>query len=184
MSVHSIVSEKIQETALQFVDGTLLHNPRFFKKLHDGYGFSVSHRFEGVSTGDEVAIYFKNPDGSSIKIYIIVIEIVSTGQGWADIFRDNTVTVSGTSISPVNLNLGSSINSVVNAEYGGTYKTGNKVHETVVPGGSRIMAIGGAAEVGESVIIPEDNDILVKATNKSASAEDISIRIIWWEDVI
>jgi len=41
---------------------------------------------------------------------------------------------------------------------------------------------GAAMEVGECVLIPPGNNFLVTATNKSASSEDMSIRIIWWEE--
>jgi len=59
---------------------------------------------------------------------------------------------------------------------------GTLVHNSVCPGGSRVQATGGAAEVGETVVIPESFNFLVKVTNKSASATDLSIRILWWEE--
>jgi hypothetical protein len=180
----SLLSSRIQRPILQFVDGTILTNSRFLKKIYDGYGFSVSHRFESIVTDSIAEVYFENPAGSSRDIYIVIVEVISTGQGWCDVFRDNTVTAAGTAMTPINLNLGSSVTSIVSTEYGGTYTAGTQVHNTVVPGGSAIRAIGGATEIGESVIIPENNNILVRVTNKSTSAEDISIRIIWWEDVI
>lgn len=106
----------------------------------------------------------------------------SFSQAWVDVYRNNTVSSSGTSVTPVNLNFGSSNTSVVNVEYGGSYVAGSLVHSTVVPGGSQIRAVGSAVEVGESVVIPPGNDFLIKVTNKSASASDISIRVLWWEE--
>lgn len=181
-SIKSFLLSRFRKPILQFVDGTVLINPRFLKKIYDGYGFSISHRFESVSSDSTAEVYFENPSGSGRDIYIIIVEVISTGQGWCDIYRDNTITSAGTSITPVNLNLGSSIASVANVEYGGTYTTGTQVHSTTIPGGSGVRAIGSSAEVGESVILPEDSNILIRVTNKSSSSEDASIRIIWCEE--
>ncbi len=179
-----VLNQKIPNQILQFVDGTILFYQRFFKKIYDGYAFSISHRFENVATDDSVEIFFQNPENSGRDIYIVVIEIISTGQGWCDVFRDNAITTPGENLTPVNLNMKSTITSVIQAKYGGTYVAGNKVHSTVVPGGSQIRAVGGAVEVGETVIIPENYNLLVRATNKSASAEDMSIRFIWFEEEV
>ena len=167
---------------LQFRDRTIIVNPRFFYKICEGYGFSISHRFESVGSGSSVDLYFENPSGSGRNIFIVVVEVVTLAQLWVDIYRGNSVSSSGTSLTPVNLNMGSSITSVANVEYGGTYTLGTLTLNTVCPGGSRNRAVGGAIEIGETVEIPENFNFLVRATNKSASSTDLSIRIIWWED--
>jgi len=172
-------------TLLQFSDGTLIVNPRFSKKIYDGYGFSISHRFEDIAADGVAEVYFENPSGSNRTIFMIAIECTSLGQGWVDLYRDASVTSSGTKLTPVNLNQESTNTSAVEVEYDGTYDISEAqlVHNTVVPGGSRIRAVGGFAEVGEAVIIPAKYSLLVRFTNKSASATDMSIRIIWWEEV-
>ena len=177
------LTDRIPNSLLQFLDGTLIVNARLFKKIYDGYGFSISHRFENVASGDSVEIYFENPANSGRVVFIISIEITTFAQAWADVYRNNSVTSSGTTTTPVNLNFGSNIASVVSVEYGGTYSLGDNVHNTVVPGGSRIRAIGSQSEVGEVVIIPEGKNFIVRVTNKSGSSSDISVRIIWWEEV-
>ena len=166
----------------RFSDNSLVVSPRFQKKIEEGKGFIVSRRFEGVASDSYVDIYLENPSNSGKKIHIEIVEVVSMAQAWVDIFKGNTVTASGTSIEPVNLNLGSNNSSVANAEYGGSYSTGKLISNTVCPGGSHIRAVGGAAEVGEMVIIPPGQNILVRVTNKSAQTTDLSIRILWWEE--
>ena len=182
--LRGVMLNRIQYPILQFIDGTILTNPRFFKKIYDGYGFSVSHRFDDVASDGVVQVWFENPNNSKREIYIIVVEIVSTGRARADVYRNNTKTSSGTELTPVNLNLGSSISSVINVEYNGAYTLGNLVHNTVIPGGSHIRAIGSVVEVGESVIIPEGYNLIIQVINKSTSAEDISIRILWFEEEV
>jgi len=176
------IDEKIPYPLLQFYDGTVLTNQRFFKKIEDGSAFSVSNRFEAVAADGTISMYFENPSTSSKKVYVLVVQVVSMAEFWIDIYRDNTITTNGTPIDPVNLNFGSDNESVAYVEYGGVYTTGNRVHNSVSPGGTRIRAIGAAMEVGECVLIPPGNNFLVIATNKSASSEDMSIRIIWWEE--
>jgi len=172
-------------TPLQFTDGTLITNWRFFQKIYQGYGFSISYRFEDVAADGVVEVYFENPSGSTITVFIIVIECTSLAQGWIDLYRDASVTSSGTELTPVNLNQESTNTSEANVEYGGTYDISGAqlVHNTIAPGGTKKEAVGGLAEVGETVIIPAGYSLLVRFTNKSAAATDMSIRVVWWEEI-
>ena len=174
----------VERHILQFSDGTQIVNPRFFYKACEGYGFAVGHRFAGVGSGSSVDIYFENPPGSGRKIYIVTITVTAFDQVWIDIYRGNTVTAHGTSLTPVNLNFEKNIPSVALVEYGGSYTLGNLALDDLCPGGSKKEAVGGRAEVGETVIMPEGYNFLVRVTNKSASSTDIAIRILWWEETI
>jgi len=87
-------------------------------------------------------------------------------------------------LTPVNLNFEKNIPSIVNAEYGGTYGLGTLTLDDLCPGGSKKQAVGGMAEVGETAVIPEGFNFLVRVTNKSASDTDLAIRILWWEESI
>jgi len=167
---------------LQFMDGTVITNPRFFKKIFEGCGFSASHRFEGVDADGSIEMLFDNAEESGKVVFNTMVDIISTGQAWVDIYRDNEVTLAGTGLTPINLNFESANTSVSTIEYGGNYTAGDLVHSTVIPGGDKIRAVGAESEIGETVILPEGFNFLVKVVNKSASAEDISIRMIWWEE--
>lgn len=184
LDIYNLISSRIKYDVLQFIDGTIIVNQRFFKKIFEGYGYSISHRFENISSGSSVDLYFENPSTSEKNVFIIAVEIVTFAQAWIDIYRNNSITASGTSITPLNLNMSSSNTSVSYIEYGGTYTTGELALNTVCPGGSRIRAVGGVSEVGESVIVNPGSNILVRVTNKSADSQDVSIRIIWWEESI
>jgi len=185
-SAYPLVFSSIPKPLLQLADGTLISNQRFLKKIKDGYGFSVSHRFTGVASGASGYMYMENPSGSTREVFIIAVECSSFAQTWVDIYRGVTVTAPGTAITPVNLNFNSSNPSVVSAEHSGTYDlTGAQpVHETVIAGGSGVFATGGVAEVGEVVVIPPNNNFLVIHTNQSGSAQDMSTRILWWEEEV
>ena len=49
MSLAEGVTKSIQNPMLQLEDGTAIMERNFFKRIHEGYGFSISHRFEGVA---------------------------------------------------------------------------------------------------------------------------------------
>ncbi|RLG77351.1 MAG: hypothetical protein DRO12_02425, partial [Thermoprotei archaeon] len=166
----------------RLTDGTLIVERKLSKKISEGSAFSISHRFEEVASNSHVDLYFENPSESDKTVYIMLVEVVSMGQAWVDIYRDNSVSASGTALTPMNLNMGSTNESVVNAEHGGTYTTGTLALNIVCPGGSGVRAIGAAVEVGENVIMPNGKNLLVRVTNKSASDSDISIRIVWYEE--
>ena len=183
MSVsHTVPTPICDRKMLQLPDGCLSIAPRLAAKILEGCAFSVSHRFEGVASGASEDVYFGNPAGSGVSLYVAVIEVVSFAQAWVDIYRGNDVVSPGTALEPMNLHLGHTRSSAARVEYGGTYGTGKRAHSTVCPGGSRIRAVGGIVEVGETVVLPEGHDLLVRVTNKSASAADFSVRIIWWEE--
>jgi len=177
-----LINNSIRIYSLKLFNGAAIVYPLFFLKIYEGKAFSISHRFEGVASDSSVDLFFENPSGSNKNVFIMAIEVASSGLFWVDIFRGNSITTSGTSLSPVNLNTSSNNSSVVSAEYGGTYATGTLVHNTVAPGGTLVRAIGSIAEVGESIVLTPGNNLLIRGTNKAGASADMSIRVIWWEE--
>jgi len=156
----------------------------FLSKIEAGYGFVVSHRFEGISSGSVIEIFAENPSDSGRVVYVIAAEVVSSGYAYIDIYRNNTLVSSGTQLTPANLNFASAITSPCIINYGGTYTAGMLVHSTLNVGGSKNFAVGGLAEVGESVVIPPGGNILLRVTNKADTTADISVRFLWFENKI
>lgn len=147
--------------------------------IRNGKAFSVSKRFPNEVSGNVVYLWF----GSNATTHMSIVECISTGQAWVDIYEGAVVTA-GTPVTPQNLNLGSTNVSSATVVTGGTLDLTNAtlVHETVVPGGTSVRAIGFATEVGEDVIIPSGKDIMIQMTNQAGTAADMSIRMIWWEE--
>jgi len=164
------------------VEGKVVHQTRFERAIDEGMGFSVSHRFTDVSSGDSVIMYFGNPAGSGRIAHIVAIEISVMAQCWADIYRNNTIVTEGVALTPVNLDLESPIQSPMKVLYGGEYTKGNRVHQTVVPGGNIVHAVGALSEIGEQVKVSENKNLLVEVINRSGQDNDISIRFMWWEE--
>ena len=103
-------------------------------------------------------------------------------QGFVDIYKNVRLVSHGTSLNIFNLNFGCSNSSVAYAEYGVEWEGGERIPDDILPGGQRIRAIGGAVELGESVVIPEDKNLVVAVVNESGQTSSFSVRAIWWED--
>jgi len=160
--------------------------PPFYNKVKEGYAFSGSKRFTSIAADANFTVLFENPVDSGKTAAILSIAVTGFVQCYVDIYENITVTSYGTPITIRNLNLNSTNTNICKIYYGGTYDLTNaiKVHETLVPGGSKQFAIGSSSEVGEAVIIPPGKSILLVVTNKSASASDFSIQILWSEAIM
>ena len=167
---------------LQLDDKSLGIAPRMEDRIEQGRAFSASKRFDSVADGSIIQVVFSNPTGSGKVVYIVAIEIIATGQGAIDIYRDVSIDAHGTDIPIMNLDLGSDNLPVCEIEYGGTYSDGTLAHQTVVHGGTKINAVGSLSEVGEKVKIPEGHNIMVQFENRAGVDVDVSIRFLWWED--
>lgn len=152
------------------------------KRVLEGKAFTAGKRFESVADGDTVYIYLGNPSGSGKTINIVTIIVGATAKVYVDVYVANSISSAGTTITPMNLNLGSSNTSIAHVEYGGTYTLGNKMIEDVIPGGKRGRAIGTVVEIGETTLLPQGTNIVIAVTNKGGTAQDISIRPVWWEE--
>ena len=181
-ALRTALGEIYTHQVLQDQDGALLNFPKFFYKIQQGYGFAASKRFESVASDDTIYILFRNPSNSGRNMVIVLVEIVGLAQLHVDIYKNNVITSDGTLIPILNLNLASSVTSKAVIAYSGSYTLGAMIYNMVVPGGSHIMAVGGAAQIGETVILPPGGNFILAITNKSASVTDFSARALWWEE--
>lgn len=183
-ALRHLLGKLITRPLLQFRDGTVMTNPRFFKKAYEGYGFIASHRFTAVGTDESRIVYFENPVTSGREVTNVAVLITVTSKAYIDVYKNNTEITSGTKITPTNLNFGSSIEPKAVVKYGGSYSFGQKVREPVAPGGTGVRAVGSLVEVGENITMPPGTNIAVVITNPNNQAIDISVDIIWFEEVI
>ena len=178
------LNDKIGVQLYQFLDGTLLVNQRLLVKILEGDVYLAGWRLDDVASGSSAYFEFENPSGSGVYANIITIGLIGTGNGRVNMYpRDRyTVNASGTSVSPFNLNPASGKSAKCIFRYGGTYTLGTPAVRQVLPGGSRIRAVGGIITVDVNLRVPEGFSLLVEIVNQSASAEDFSARMMWWEE--
>jgi len=176
-------SDKVPEL-LQFTDKTVLVNQRLLLKIIDGDAYLAGWRLDGVGSGASAYFQFENPSGSGVYANIISINLIGTGNGRANMYPPDQVTVTapGTSVTPFNLNPASGKSASCAFRYGGTYTLGTSVIRQVLPGGSRVRAVGGAIMADVNFRVPEGFALLIEIVNQSGSAEDFSARVMWWEE--
>jgi len=170
------------QSPLQTYDNCLVVTSRLEDKIERGIAFSVSKRFNSISSGESVKIVFINPSQSNKKAHIVIVEIISTGQGAIDVYKDVTIEQSGIQLGAMNLNFGSANTATCIVETGGTYTAGSLVYEGVVHGGIRVNAVGSIITLGKSIIVSEGKNFMLQFTNRAQTAVDVSIKIIWWEE--
>ncbi len=178
------LNDKIGVQLYQFLDGTLLVNQRLIVKILEGDAYLAGWRLDDVASGSSAYFEFENPSGSGVYANIISIGLIGTGNGRVNMYPKNqyTVTASGTAVSPFNLNPASGKSAKCVFRHGGSYTLGTPRVRQVLPGGSRVRAIGGIITVDVNLRVPEGFSLLVEVVNQSGSAEDFSCRVMWWEE--
>lgn len=168
---------------LKLPDGTTVEVPRFFHYILRGYGYIATKRFEGLADDSSVDVYIENPLGSGRLVYCVLVEISGFGNAYVDVYYGVSVTSSGNDLIAMKMNKKGK-DPIKIIEYGGTYDISGaeKVCETVLPGGTKKEAIGGAISFGEAVLVSENENYLIRITNKSGVANDFSVKSVWWEE--
>ncbi len=176
-----ILSRKL----LQFDDGTVIIDERQLKKVCDGYKFTAGYRFTSVGSGDEVNIILNVPANSNRRIFFLAFEISSFAQAHINIYFDVEFN-GGSPIKIINLNRAKEgiINSKAQVFHSATYTSSEYLIPLVHTGGTKQFATGGLSELSGAAILESENNILIAVINKSTSTQDISLRLVWWEEKI
>jgi len=149
------------------------------KKIEEGKAFSASNRLT-IPAGESKDILIENKSGKNIKI--VVVEITTLSNINIDIYDNVTVSSHGNKWDIRNLNLASTYIPNVTIEDSGSYSGGELVGKKLGYGGSPSRAIGSASEVGETVIIPNGNNIMIRITNIESQDTTVSVVILFYED--
>ncbi len=175
----------VEREILQFRDGTQIVDQRQFIKTFEGYKFTTGYRFEDIATDAEVNIILRVPAGSGRMVFFIAFEVSSFAQAHIDIYFD--VNHSGGNLLEI-LNLRRDkqgvVNSVAEVLHSVSYTPSEHHIPLVHSGGTKQFAVGGLSELSGGAILASGNNILIVVTNKSASSQDISLRLVWWEDIL
>jgi len=162
----------------------IVNAPVLKKKVEEGIAYTCSDIKKSLASGSSVGFLLQNPSGSGKEVHVVVVEVVGKAEGDIEVYLGVTVTASGTSIPITNMNRNYPDNSVCSAEFDGTYDTSGatRLHRKALPGGSGIRAIGSATELGEEVVLPEGDNILILIYNTSDKSSDYSCEFTWYEE--
>jgi len=156
--------------------------------VEQGNAFEAGEIFS-IGSGSSVEVLLANPSGSGKTIKIRLLAAIGKVEGKVEKYvgtygsgKEISITSNGTQIPKINKKPDSPNTSIAVLEYGGTYSNSAKEVKGVIPGGSGVFAQGGQSTVGLAGIIPEGYANLIKITNDSASTDDFSILLEWWEE--
>mgnify|MGYP000551242636 CR=1 FL=1 len=173
-----IVVEETKETTPTTLGSVLVYT-ELAKKIEEGKAFSSSKRFELAGNGS-VSILFNNKSDKEVKI--VSVEIDTEANISIDIYDNVNVVSSGDKWDIRNLNLGSDYMTSVEIEDGGNYTVVTRViHQTIGFGGIKNFATGSRSDVGEEVIIPPNQNIMLVVTNPTSNNINISVRFLFYE---
>lgn len=153
--------------------------------IDEGFGFTLSNRYQEVGNGESVYLYVENPSGSGLD-YDIILNPRATGGCLVDISFAATQN-DGDPIEVNNLNSSSEREFSGVAEGSTTGDTGTRpAHgttfiEDIIPGGSLGTRIGGAIVGGISFTIDEGDNKLVEVNN-TGNADTIAVNMHIFED--
>jgi len=151
-------------------------------KASEDKAFFVSKLWPSISSGATADLTIINPAGSGKTIHIMTTKMSTTDQAWIRYVIDPTLQ-GGTQIQPVPFRVGSTATSVAQVIIDVTsYSGGTVAGEEVIPGGSGNKAVGGMDEGLVAFVIPPGHSVLFEVVNKSSNANQISIRVDWWEE--
>jgi hypothetical protein len=148
--------------------------------IHQGRSFHASHIYSAIAAAASAELLIQT--GSSAEGHLTV-RIGATGQSEVELFEASTFSAAGTAITVRNRkrSKGDGAEDLTVTHTPTITGAGNRIEGAVIPGGSGNFASGGSASARLEWELNENTNYLVRITNTSASAEDISIGVNWYE---
>lgn len=149
-------------------------------KVHQGDHYHVSHIFAAVASAGTAEILIQVPANLTIHMNY---NVSATGEGRVQIFEGTTFSGAGTALTEVNNNRRSTNTSTVTATHTPTTTgDGTQILGSVLPGGATGSNIGSAQHgPDEQFMFDESTNYMIRFTNDSASAENVSIEVAYYE---
>jgi len=162
-------------------DNTVVYT-QYQRKAIEDKAFFVARLWSNVASGSTADICIENPSNSGKTIHLMTVKMNTTDQAWIRYVLDPTLS-GGTELTPVPFKVGAAVTSVarVIVDVSG-YSGGTEAGAEVIPGGSGRKAVGGLDDGLVAFVIPPGHRVLFEVVNKSSNANQISVRMDWWED--
>lgn len=142
--------------------------------------YVVGHKNDSVTDGSSLEMLIDNPSGSGKELAVNIVFLDGSGAFDYEVYRNSSISSSGTTITARNRKIGANDSSVTNIEYGGTYATGTLLEEKPVGSGTKKDTVGGNVR-GTTFRVLEDNNIHMVITNKAGATERFAITSKWRE---
>ena len=148
-------------------------------EIHEGETYICSHYYSDVA--DDAHADLRIISGSNKELHI-TITVAVAGDGEILIYEGTTYTVAGTGIVIYNRDRTSSNSADPSCKYTPTANVlGTELFHGYAPGGTKKQAIGSVRSTAQEWIFKKSEDYLVRFTNRSGGAIDVSIEVEWYE---
>ena len=159
-------------------DNTVVYT-QYQRKAIEDKAFFVARLWNNVENTADICI--ENPSDSGKTVHIMTVKMSTTDQAWIRYVLDPTLS-GGTELTPMPFKVGAAATSVARVIVDvSSYSGGTEAGAEVIPGGSGNKAVGGMDDGLVAFVIPPGHRVLFEVVNKSSNANQISVRIDWWE---
>lgn len=153
-------------------------------EVHAGHAFTASYKTPDASPiADNATLEVLIRVGSTFCAHMF-IDPVCGGEAEVEVFEGPDVTAVGTVMTAYNMSRESANGSEVTVFHTPTIGGGGDgtlLLNTLVPGGTKKEASGGAIRPGMEWIFNRDTDYLIVLTNRAGAAQQVSIQTQWYE---
>ena len=148
-------------------------------EIHEGETYICSHFYSLVA--DDANADLRITLGSNKELHI-TISVAVAGNGEIFLYEGTTYTVDGTLIPIYNRDRTSSKTSDATCRYTPTVNVlGTELFHGYAPGGEKKEAIGSVRRTAQEWIFKKSEDYLIRFTNRSGGAIDVSIEVEYYE---
>lgn len=154
--------------------------------IHEGYMFSAYTNQEIASEG-VYKITFETPASATGKYIHWRPEFISTSGDsvTVKVYEGSSGDSGGSDFTPINRNRLSSLTSLSTVTLGATVTTnGTQIDESFIGGGTGVGGTTQGSESGDKneIILKQGELYTIEVTNGSSSANDIFIKLLWYEE--
>jgi len=148
-------------------------------EIHEGETYVCSHFYPLVA--DDANADLRITLGSNKELHI-TITVAVAGNGETLLYEGTTYTVAGTNVVIYNRDRTSSKSPDPTCRHTPTTDVlGTELFHGYAPGGEKKEAIGSVRRTAQEWIFKKSEDYLVRFTNRSGGAIDVSIEVEWYE---
>jgi hypothetical protein len=145
---------------------------------HDGSSYFYTHIFTGVANDAAGEILLQTTSSHAPHMRVIA---VAGGAAELELFEGTTFSAAGTSGTPRNRNRFKADSAFLTATHTPTVTdAGTSIFIEEIPGGKGGNSLGGSGTLDEVVFKTSEN-YLLRTTNRSGVAQDLSFVLFWYE---
>ena len=176
---HVFITDGENTAVLDTLDGSLCVINILHHEIHKGNAYTVGALVTDVAddaSADTLIIV-------GTKSLHLVLRASATGSSYAYLYETPTITDNGTAVTIFNKDRTSSLVSTARTFHTPTVgAVGTALNSELFPGGEKNFAVGATGNERDEWILAPGKSYLLRITNKSGAAEDISIAATWYEE--